>query len=253
MAEPRGSSNARSPEFGAAALQHHGRVHFVPPRPATPRARAAAAPRPMPPAAQAGREHNCVIPVLLPPPKNPCPVRAKNVPKLDVAGSTPVARSLVRCCRVRKLRRFMRSLSSTFSLREWTSETVARSRRRAGVQAARRWAGWVPVARATLASISRPNDGPAAALDEAGAAFKSRRVQGHSIPPGQRPQPPTPSTTTLHASVAPDERYPVAVPAQGPQGWLDGTARVDARAVIRRRGVVIDTPQWTRAVTVARP
>jgi len=33
------------------------------------------------------------IPFLLPPPKNPCPARARKLPKLDVAGSTPVARS----------------------------------------------------------------------------------------------------------------------------------------------------------------
>src|SRR5207249_5712417 len=34
----------------------------------------------------------CVIPFLLPPPKNPCPTRAKKAPKLDVADSPPVAR-----------------------------------------------------------------------------------------------------------------------------------------------------------------
>ena len=48
-------------------------------------------------------ERYCVIPFLLPPPKNPCPQGPRKLPKLDVAGSTPVARSrefedLARCC-----------------------------------------------------------------------------------------------------------------------------------------------------------
>jgi hypothetical protein len=36
----------------------------------------------------------CVIPFLLPPPKNLTPQGPRKLPKLDVAGSTPVARSL---------------------------------------------------------------------------------------------------------------------------------------------------------------
>jgi len=36
----------------------------------------------------------CVIPFLLPPPKTLAPARTKSFPELDVAGSTPVARSL---------------------------------------------------------------------------------------------------------------------------------------------------------------
>jgi alpha-tubulin suppressor-like RCC1 family protein len=47
------------------------------------------------------------------------------------------------------------------------------------------------------------------------------------------------------------EHYPVTVAARGPQGWLDGSARVEASAVIRQRGVVVEKPQWTRAVTIA--
>jgi len=38
-------------------------------------------------------ERYCVIPFLLPPPKTLAPQGPRKLPKLDVAGSTPVARS----------------------------------------------------------------------------------------------------------------------------------------------------------------
>jgi alpha-tubulin suppressor-like RCC1 family protein len=49
------------------------------------------------------------------------------------------------------------------------------------------------------------------------------------------------------------ERYPVTVAAHGPTGFLDGPAQVQADARIRQRGVIVDTPQWTRAVNVVAP
>jgi hypothetical protein len=49
------------------------------------------------------------------------------------------------------------------------------------------------------------------------------------------------------------ERYPVTVPAHGPQGWLDGPGQVAASALIRERGSVVERPEWTRAVTITGP
>ena len=50
------------------------------------------------------------------------------------------------------------------------------------------------------------------------------------------------------------ERYPVTVPAHGRYPFVEGPAVVEAGAVIRERGLIVDTQEWTRAVQlVARP
>jgi hypothetical protein len=48
------------------------------------------------------------------------------------------------------------------------------------------------------------------------------------------------------------ERYPVTVPAHGPNGFVDGPGEVHAQALIRDHGLVADTQQWTRRVQLAR-
>jgi alpha-tubulin suppressor-like RCC1 family protein len=46
------------------------------------------------------------------------------------------------------------------------------------------------------------------------------------------------------------ERYPVTVPAQGRDGYIDGPAQVSAEAVIRERGEIVEVQEWTRQVQV---
>ena len=46
------------------------------------------------------------------------------------------------------------------------------------------------------------------------------------------------------------ERYPVTVPAQGRNGFIEGPAQVLAEAVIQERGLVVDTQEWTRVVEI---
>ncbi|MSQ06944.1 MAG: hypothetical protein EXR54_09755 [Dehalococcoidia bacterium] len=46
------------------------------------------------------------------------------------------------------------------------------------------------------------------------------------------------------------ERYPVTVPAQGPNPFLEGTAEVETQALIRDHGLVVDTQEWTRQVQI---
>ncbi len=46
------------------------------------------------------------------------------------------------------------------------------------------------------------------------------------------------------------QSYPVNVPAQGKNTFLTGTAQAEAEAIIRDRGKVVDTQEWTRAVEI---
>lgn len=48
------------------------------------------------------------------------------------------------------------------------------------------------------------------------------------------------------------ERYRVIVPARGRSPFIDGGALVEAEAVFRDDGVIVDTQQWTRQVTIVR-
>lgn len=45
-------------------------------------------------------------------------------------------------------------------------------------------------------------------------------------------------------------RYPVTVPAQGPDPFAEGPASVQAQAQIRDGGVVVETQEWTRRVEI---
>jgi hypothetical protein len=47
------------------------------------------------------------------------------------------------------------------------------------------------------------------------------------------------------------QSYPVTLPVQGADGFLAGAARAEAEATIRLHGVVVDTQEWTRLVTIA--
>jgi hypothetical protein len=46
------------------------------------------------------------------------------------------------------------------------------------------------------------------------------------------------------------EGYPVTVPAHGRNPWIKGPAEVAAEALIRERGFVVDTQDWTRVVEI---
>jgi len=46
------------------------------------------------------------------------------------------------------------------------------------------------------------------------------------------------------------EDYPVTVPAQGRDGFTAGPAQASAQALIRERGAVVDTQEWTRKVQI---
>jgi hypothetical protein len=44
------------------------------------------------------------------------------------------------------------------------------------------------------------------------------------------------------------ETYPVTVPARGQAAFNEGAAQVDANAIIRERGRIVDQQEWTREV-----
>jgi len=46
------------------------------------------------------------------------------------------------------------------------------------------------------------------------------------------------------------EHYPVTVPAQGRNPFIEGPAAVEAEARILERGFVVDTQEWTREVEI---
>jgi hypothetical protein len=46
------------------------------------------------------------------------------------------------------------------------------------------------------------------------------------------------------------EAYLVTVPAQGNDPFAEGSAQVEAAALIRDRGLVVDTQEWVRTVTL---
>jgi len=46
------------------------------------------------------------------------------------------------------------------------------------------------------------------------------------------------------------ERYPVTVPAHGRNPFVEGPAEVGAEALIRERGLIVDTQEWTRVVEI---
>jgi hypothetical protein len=45
-------------------------------------------------------------------------------------------------------------------------------------------------------------------------------------------------------------RYPVMVPAKGRASWVPGSALAEADAIVRARGTVVETQEWTREVTL---
>jgi len=47
-------------------------------------------------------------------------------------------------------------------------------------------------------------------------------------------------------------RYDVTVPANGRDGWSAGSAEASADAIILDRGVVVDSPTWTRKVQIVQ-
>jgi hypothetical protein len=47
-------------------------------------------------------------------------------------------------------------------------------------------------------------------------------------------------------------RYDVRVPAQGREGWIDGSAEAAADAIVLDRGIVVDSPSWTRVVQIVQ-
>jgi len=47
------------------------------------------------------------------------------------------------------------------------------------------------------------------------------------------------------------EGYPVTVPAQGRDGFIVGPGEVSAEAVIRERGQIVETQEWTRKVAIS--
>jgi hypothetical protein len=49
------------------------------------------------------------------------------------------------------------------------------------------------------------------------------------------------------------ERYPVTVPAQGRDSFLEGAAEVSAEGAARDGGVVVDVQEWTRQVNIVSP